>query len=78
MSKLNQDMIDARYDTFLKAAEANEQALKKDQPVPITEWTDLELLHEIARLNPVIETNKLASILVGILEKEYNSRIKND
>lgn len=75
MSKLNQDIIAARYDTFLKAAEANQQALKKDQPVPITEWTDLELLHEIARLNPVIATNTIARIMVELFEKEYNRRI---
>jgi hypothetical protein len=75
MSKLNQDMIDAKYDTFLKAAEANEQALKKDQPVPITEWTDLELLHEIARLDSLIATNTIARIIVELFEKEYNRRI---
>jgi hypothetical protein len=75
MSKLNQDMIDAKYDTFLKAAEANQQALKKDQPVRITEWTDLELLHEIARLNSLIATNTIARIMVELFEKEYNRRI---
>lgn len=75
MSKLNQDIINARYDTFLKAAEDNQQALEKEQPVPITEWTDLELLHEIARLNPVIATNNIARIIVELYEKEYNRRI---
>lgn len=75
MNSQNKDLMNARYDTFLKAAEANQQALEKEQPVPITEWTDLELLHEIARLNPVIATNNIARIIVELFEKEYNRRI---
>jgi hypothetical protein len=36
MNSQNKDLMNARYDTFLKDAEANQQALEKEQPVPIT------------------------------------------
>ena len=40
--------------------------------------TDLELIEEIDRLNPVIATNNIARIMVELFEQEYNRRIKND